>query len=290
MRRIWKNMAPTNSWHSSIDFGPTRRYIIIVTKILMHTVFFVLAARIAVSQDASGETRYLILNFDCRGEAAGASKSIGESLRAGLNMRGGRLVSRDLFEKAMKQGDLNESDLNYTINDLKATLKLVGADCAVYGQIYSSENIFVVDLKYIASGSDKPILFDPIICGSIADIHAVLPDIALMILAPDKSPPHVASVEPSDKAIDVSQLIEIKIVFSEPMNPSTISISGSPSHMWQRFGDYIYDEKSNSFIIKIHLYPDIMYEFRVNGEDSRGFKDLAGNPAREFIWNFKTAR
>ena len=200
------------------------------------------------------------------------------------------MISRDLFEKTLRQKKINESDLNYTIDDLRSILNSVGADGAAFGVIYTYEDLFTIEMKYIEPGDDQPILFDPIVCGSLDDIFAMIPSITSIILSPDKIPPVVLSIDPSDGRLDVEQFVDLKIVFSEPMNPSTISISALPEDMWTRYGDIDYDPNSNSFNLKLHLYPDIEYEFQINGDNSKGFKDLAGNPAKKYTWKIKTSR
>lgn len=256
---------------------------------LAYTIFPVLILFSAVPSAAS-PGRYLVLNFDCRGKAAGQSEAIGLALRKTIIKQGGDLVSRDLLEKIMKEKRLNESDLNYTIDDLRSLLRPLGAAAAVYGHVYTNEDMYIVEVRYLNAEPGNPILFDPIVCSGIDDIFETLPDMASMILSPDKIAPHVVSVEPADGQTNVGQYVEMKIEFSEPMNPATISISGKPENMWQKYGEVVYDSSKNEFIIKVHLYPDIEYEFSLNGELSMGFKDLAGNPARAYKWKFKTGR
>jgi hypothetical protein len=234
--------------------------------------------------------RYLILNFDCHGEAAGKSGTFGDSLRSHVKRQGGPLVSRDLFEKLLKQKNLFESDLNYTVENLRSLMPAVGASGAVYGHIFSSEEIFTVELRYLESGQAEPILFDPMVCGDLKDIYAIIPEMARIILLPDKIRPHVISVRPENGRVGVSQYVEMRIEFSEPMNPATFSISAKPEGMWTQYGDVLYDEESYVFTFKLHLYPDITYEFHINGEDSKGFKDVAGNPSKEHAWTFSTGR
>lgn len=259
-------------------------------KAVHHTFFLISTILIATAQTSGDTSRLLILDFDCSGKAAGQSSSIGRAFRGDVQKQGGLLVSRDLFEKLIKQKGLDESDLNYTIDKLKSLLPALGADGAVYGHVFTSEDIFTMEIRYLGSDGGAPILFDPVICGSLDDIYAVLPEMAAVILSPDKNPPSVVSVEPADGRTDVGQYVEMKIIFSEPMNPSTISVSAMPENMWGRYGDIIYQHQSNSFIVKFHLYPEIEYKFQINGDNSKGFKDLAGNPARKFTWSFKTAR
>ena len=254
---------------------------------LMACVFSLMFEADSISGD---NARYLILNFDCHGQAAGKSSLFGDSLRTHVKRRGGSLVSRDLFEKLLKQKGLFESDINYTIENLRSLMPTLGASGAVYGHIFSSRGLFTVELRYLESGEAKPILFDPIVCGDLKDIYTIIPEMARLILLPDKIPPHVISVKPENGETGVSQYVEMRIEFSEPMNPGTSSISGTPEGMWTQYGDILYDEGSYIFIFNLHLYPDITYEFHINGEDSKGFKDIAGNPSKEHIWTFSTGR
>lgn len=259
-------------------------------KAFCRTILVLLLTAVTFSGASGNTPRLLILDFDCSGKAAGQSAAIGRAFRETVRKQGGLPVSRDLFEKLIKQKGLDESDLNYTIDKLKALLPALGADGAVYGHVFTTEELFTIEARYLASDGSEPVLFDPVICGSLDDIYGVIPDLAAMVLSPDKVPPRVVSVEPANGIIDVGQYVEFKIAFSEPMNQSTISLSATPEDMWKRYGDIIYRDKTNTFLIKVHLYPDIEYKFKINGDNSKGFKDLAGNPAREFTWSFKTGR
>jgi hypothetical protein len=239
---------------------------------------------------AQGDSRFLVLNFDCHGAAVGKSGMIGDSLRANIRRRGGATVSRDLVDELLKRKKLNESDLNYMLEDLEPLVSTTGASGAVYGHIFSVKDLFTIEMRYLAADTTEPILFDPLVCGSIADIFAVMPEMARIILSPDKIPPVVVSVEPADGEEVVENYVDMKIRFSEPMNPETVSLSGAPELRWRRYGDVEYNEDLNLFTIKVYLNGNTEYEFYVNGEDSKGFKDVAGNPAREFIWTFSTRR
>jgi hypothetical protein len=164
----------------------------------------------------------------------------------------------------------------------------VNADAAVYGHILSLYDILTVELRLLEKGHSQPFLFDPIVCGQLADVFKTIPRMAELILAPDKSAPLVLSVDPPDGAIDVEQYVDMRITFSKPMNPATFSIAAFPETMWARFGDVEYDGKTNTFTFKMHLYPRIDYEFHVNGAEAKGFKDEHGNVAREYVWKFST--
>jgi len=234
------------------------------------------------------QNRYLVLDFDCYGEARGQSGAIGDSLRHYFRKSGVRTVSDDLMSKTIAQKKLNKSDLNYIQQDLVSLMSNLNADAAVYGHILSSFDILTVELRMLEQGQSQPVLSDPIICGHVADVYKTIPRMVELVLAPDKSLPLVLAVAPQNGDQDVEQYVAMKITFSKPMNPSTFSIDGLPETMWGRYGDVDYDEKTNTFTFKLHLYPRIEYEFHVNGEEAKGFKDQHGNVATEYVWKFAT--
>lgn len=244
----------------------------------------------ADSNPALAADRYLVLNFDCYGEAAGKSEIIGDSLRYQLKKQGANLVSRDLFDKIVAQKRLNESDLNYTTDKLSEITRQLGANWAVYGHVLSSHDILTVELRSLSLDSSEPILFDPLVCGNLGDVFLIMPDMASLILSPDKTAPRVISVQPSAGMEDVGQFIDLVIKFSKPMNPSTFAVSALPENMWRRFGDVKYDENNHTFTLKLHLFPNIKYEFHINGAESKAFKDQRGNVASEYVWHFSTGR
>ncbi len=239
---------------------------------------------------AQSNNRYLVLNFDCHGEASGKSNALGDSLRSEIVWQGGALVSRNLFEKLLAEKRLVESDLNYMTDKLKPLLPALGTKAAVYGHVYSSQGMLTVELRYLEQEMSEPILFDPFVCGSMKDVYAVIPDMARFVLATDKIRPRIVSVDPPDSAKNLGQYVDMKIEFSEPMNPATFSISAIPEGMWKRFGEIKYDDITRSFTFRLHLFPDTDYKFIINGERAKGFKDLAGNTALEYIWCFSTGR
>jgi len=234
--------------------------------------------------------RYLVLDFDCYGEAAGKSNVIGDSLRHYMKKSGANIVSEDLTSKLISGKKLNESDLNYMLEDLKILMNELNANAAVYGHVLSSYDLLTVEMRLIEKNQPNPVLFDPIVCGRLQDIYQTIPRMAELVLSPDKSAPTVLSVAPSDGAKEVGQYIDMTIAFSKPMNPSTFSITGYPENMWARYGEAVYDESTYTFIFKLHLYPDIEYEFHINGVESKGFKDERGNVAHEYVWKFTTGQ
>jgi hypothetical protein len=239
---------------------------------------------------AQTNLRYLVLNFDCYGEARGKSGAIGDSLRLYMEKSGAEIVSRDLTAKLIARKNLKESDLNFVLEDLKTLMDNLNAEAAVYGHVLSSHDILTVELRLIERGDPQPMLFDPIVCGRLVDIYETIPRMARLILSPDKSSPIVLSVWPPDGESGVEQFVELAVTFSKPMNPATYSIMGYPENMWKRYGNVTYVDSTNSFIFNLHLYPDIEYEFHVNGSEAKGFKDNKGNVAQEYVWKFTTGR
>jgi len=232
--------------------------------------------------------RYLVLNFDCYGEASGKSFVIGDSLRHYMKKSGANIVSEDLTTKLIRGKNLNESDLNYMLKDLKVLMNDLNADAAVYGHVLSSYDLLTVEMRLIEKNQSNPVLFDPIVCGRLHDIFQTIPRMAELVLSPDKSAPVVMSTNPPDGEKDVGQYIDMTVAFSKPMNPSTYSITGYPENMWKRYGKVSYEDSTYTFIFKLHLYPDIEYEFHINGAEAKGFKDERGNVAPEYVWRFTT--
>jgi hypothetical protein len=234
--------------------------------------------------------RILILNFECSGLAAGHSEAIGDSLRSHIVKLGGKVVSHSLFEQLISGKGKKESALNSNPDELKSLFPQLNAVAAVYGKVYMVEGMLTMDLKFIAQNSEMPLNISPFVIGNLRDLYGIIPEAARIILSTDKEAPRVLTVIPSDSSKGVEQYIEMKISFSEPMNPSTFSLEARPENMWSRYGEVQYDSAQYSFIFKIHLYRDIDYEFAINGGKGRGFKDLTGNPAQEYIWKFSTKR
>ena len=231
-----------------------------------------------------------MVNFDCHGEAVGRSTQIGDSLRYYLRTGGAGIVSSDLLSKLVKRDGYNAIDLNYIVDDLRTVMGQLNADAAIYGHILSSYDLLTLELRMIDKNGDSPILFDPIVCGTVRDLFGIMPEIAGLIMSPDKSLPQVLSVRPGNGSKDVEQYVDMTISFSKPMNPATFSITGYPENMWTRYGEVDYNDKTYTFTFKIHLYPEIEYEFHVNGAEGKGFKDVNGNVAPEYVWRFTTGK
>jgi len=234
--------------------------------------------------------KFLILNFDCTGIAAGKAESIGDSLRVWVRKGGGQVVPNDEVVRLIRQKGMKESEINNQPEKLKQVISAAGAEGAAMGHVYSEEGLLIVEMKYLDADSTMPISFDPFVVSGMKNLYAAIPEMARIVVSPDKLFPRVVSVEPADGKTDVGQFAELKIKFSEPMNPATYSLAGEPKGMWSRYGEVSYDSTSDTFMIRLHLYPNTKYQFSINGENSKGFKDLAGNPAPEFDWGFKTAR
>jgi len=234
------------------------------------------------------DDRLLVLNFDGQGYLSNYSKAIGDSLRRNISNNGGQLVSNDLANKLIRQKGYSESDLNYRTDHIKNLMPQLNADAVVYGHVFTSNDIISVELRYLESGADTPRMYPPIICGNLRDVYQSTKDMAEIVMTRDKEAPTVVSINPANGADSVEQYVELKIQFSEPMNPSTFSLSGEPETMWKRFGEVTYDEHTYTFTINLHLYPKINYGFCINGENGVGFKDISGNPATEYRWEFTT--
>ena len=254
---------------------------------LAFAALIVISGRLSFAQDNG---RFLVLNFDCHGDAIGKSAQIGDSLRYYLKAGGVGIVSDDLLMKLVKRDGYNAIDLNYIVDDLRAVMGQLNADAAIYGHILSSYDLLTLELRMIEKSGSAPILFDPIICGTVRDFYGIMPEIAGLILAPDKSLPLVLLARPRNNETDVGQYVDMTISFSKPMNPATYSITGFPENMWTRYGEIDYDEKTYTFTFRIHLYPEIDYEFHVNGAERKGFKDAGGNVAPEYVWKFSTGK
>ncbi len=257
-------------------------------------VYFALLAAMVLLWSAESKTqssgRVIVFDFDCRGAVAGKSAAIGDSLRAHVRKAGGVLVSRDEVVRRLERNRMKESRLNERPADIEKLIDQLHAGGAALGRVYSTDNLITVEMQYLHSGSDNPIVYDPIVVSSLKSLYSTIPEMARIIVSPDKAPPTVVSVVPADRSRGISEFVDVKIKFSEPMNPATFSLSAKPEKLWSRYDDVAYDNTTNTFTLKMHLYPGTKYEFRINGEESIGFKDLAGNPAPEYAWSFTTGR
>jgi len=103
--------------------------------------------------------------------------------------------------------------------------------------------------------------------------------------APDTTPPTVLSTTPATDAVDVPLNSVITVVFSEPMdsstlNSTTISLRGAGGPVDGTVG---FSSNSATFTPAANLNNSTVYTARV----STGVTDLAGNPlAAEYTWQF----
>jgi hypothetical protein len=109
------------------------------------------------------------------------------------------------------------------------------------------------------------------------------------ISEPDTVPPEIISVVPADGQRDVALNTEIIIVFSEPMNASTITpetVFVSDESGGRVDGLLNYDEANMTVIFT----PDALnYGTTYNAVITADIKDLAGNPIQaDFEWSFST--
>lgn len=232
--------------------------------------------------------RLLALNFACEGPAAGRAQSIGDSLRACIRRQGREVVSMDLLEKLAAQKGLSVSNLGAKPEQLRSLLEPLGAQGVISGRVFSDQGLLTVQMNYLGVDSPAPTELDRVVTWNINDLYRVAPDIARIAMGAGQTGPHVVSVFPPDGQTGVGQYVEMRIAFSEAMNPAASSLAGAPQTLWQRYGETVYDTASHTFILKLRLYPGIDYEFHVNGEEAAGFKSQSGVPAPEYVWKFST--
>jgi len=173
--------------------------------------------------------RILVLNFECSGVANGYSDAIGDSLRSHIVKLGGQVVSHNLFEQLIRSRGKTESDLNFMPDEIKSILPQLNGQGAVYGQVYMSHGMLTMDMKYIEGNLPAPIIINPFVVGNLKDLYNVIPEAAYIILSPDKESPSVISVSPSDNSDKLDEYLDMKISFSEPMNPETFSLKAKPA-------------------------------------------------------------
>lgn len=105
--------------------------------------------------------------------------------------------------------------------------------------------------------------------------------------APDTTPPTVLSTTPANNAVDVPVNSVITVVFSEAMDPSTlttstISVKGGGGPIAGTVG---FSSNSATFTPSANLDSATLYTARI----STGAMDLAGNPlAADYTWPFTT--
>lgn len=104
---------------------------------------------------------------------------------------------------------------------------------------------------------------------------------------PDTTRPRILSILPAAQAEAVSARIPVVVVFSEPMDPPSVT---DPAHFFIKGsipGEYFYDPKTYTvtFLPSAGLAPATTYSVYMKA----GAKDLAGNSILEDkIWSFRT--
>jgi OmpA-OmpF porin, OOP family len=105
----------------------------------------------------------------------------------------------------------------------------------------------------------------------------------------DTTAPYVTLVTPLDRSADASTGTEVRVAFSEPIDPATINtntITLYQDKMPVQGAVSAPTSTSASFKEANALAPNTLYTGRV----TTGVKDLAGNPmANDYVWSFKTA-
>jgi tetratricopeptide (TPR) repeat protein len=98
--------------------------------------------------------------------------------------------------------------------------------------------------------------------------------------------PRVVFVWPPDGATRVDNRQDMRIRFSQPMEPANFEIvwysGGFLTH-----GQFRYDSISNEFIFPMQFLPGSTNKLRI-GLAGEGFRGTNGNPADEFTWQFTT--
>ena len=97
--------------------------------------------------------------------------------------------------------------------------------------------------------------------------------------------PQVVSVWPPDGTVNVETHQDIRIRFSQPMNPNDLDIMMSGGFL--SYDQPRYDSNRNEFTIPFQLLPGTTNKLTV-GWAGQGFRDTNGNPADEFHWQFTT--
>jgi hypothetical protein len=105
---------------------------------------------------------------------------------------------------------------------------------------------------------------------------------------PDMIPPEVSSTLPIDGATNVAITDLVKAVFTEPLNPATVTIATFRLKLGAtvQSGSVSYLGNTATFIPSVALEPNTIY----TAEVTTGVRDLAGNSlASTFVWTFATA-
>lgn len=102
----------------------------------------------------------------------------------------------------------------------------------------------------------------------------------------DTNHPRVLSVSPADGASNVDPRQEIRIRFSQGMNPNELGIMWISGGFLTN-GEARYDARRNEFTLPVQLLPDTTNKLQI-GWAEQGFHDTNGNPLDEFRWQFTT--
>lgn len=230
----------------------------------------------------------LVVKFDCQGKARWMTNRLADSLEANLKALNVPIVARSRWESLLTGSGYRENDMNYNPPVLRRLVERLDAEGAVYGQVYKKDELLVMDAFYIEAGDVERIDIDPMVGYVAEDLLEMTWDLAVIISKPDKRPPAILKVEPSDSTVIEDEYAEFKLFFDEPMNPDSYGITGEPKDMFFTYGDVEYNPVEYSFRFNIHLYPGQEYKFRVNGPVIKPFMDTTGNVANSYLWHIFT--
>lgn len=103
------------------------------------------------------------------------------------------------------------------------------------------------------------------------------------------SPPHVVTMEPANRAVDVpAGAGEIRITFSEPMRDGSWSITGG-GPTFPKITAIAYDATRTVLTVKVVLRPGQTYRFGLNSPSHRSFVSAKGVPLEPILVSFRTA-
>ena len=101
----------------------------------------------------------------------------------------------------------------------------------------------------------------------------------------DANKPSVVSVFPADGATNVEVRQDLRIRFSEPMNPASMELQWR-SGGFVSDGQVRYAPDHDEFVVPVRLMPGQTNDISMNFFG--GFKNVSGTAAREFHWKFTT--
>ena len=100
----------------------------------------------------------------------------------------------------------------------------------------------------------------------------------------DADAPSVLSVFPADGATNVDLVQDLRLRFSEPMNPGSMELDLGGG--FTPDGQYHYEPDHKEFVIPVRLLPGQTNDMSINFFG--GFKSVSGTAARKFHWKFTT--